>query len=87
MITLKILGEKMAKKKKHSSPKQRDGNILKAIRGEISLKTRHVKSKKIYNRKDKKWKTSDLNSLSGFRWQVFPFSCHSEFLEARSATI
>jgi hypothetical protein len=73
MSILKILGEKMAKKKKPSKLKQRDGNILKNIKGEINLKTKYIKSKKLYNRKDKKWKTCYLSSSSGFKWQVFPF--------------
>ena len=31
----------------------RDGNILMNFKGEISLKTRVIKSKKVYSRKDK----------------------------------
>ena len=39
-------------------PKKRDFNILLGIRGEISLKPRVVKSKKVYKRKIKHKKRS-----------------------------
>jgi hypothetical protein len=40
------------KKKKKNQPKKRDGNILKAIRGEISLRERIIVRRK-YSRKKK----------------------------------
>jgi len=33
--------------------KRRDGNIIKAIRGEIDMSRKVVKSKKLYTRKEK----------------------------------
>lgn len=47
---------------KGSVVRKRDGNILKAYRRELDLKTRIVKCRKAYNRKQKhKGATNDSN--------------------------